>query len=159
MDMMILSTETFRYVTTFLESIILMGGICVALPITAIWLVTRYSTKKMDRRMDILMKIVENGQQVDPALLTNMEGENGRYRLKRNILNRLAFGTFFSAGGLMLLIAGIIAEIRGGGSDGVALIIGIICIGIGAGLLVSYFVGRKLLAKEIEAEEKKLDLE
>lgn len=159
MGMILLSSETLFRVTNLIESIFITGGICIVLPITLVWLIIRFKRQKMERRMDILMKTVENGQQVDPALLTNMEEENGRYRLKRNILNRLAFGTFFSSGGLMVAIADVIAVIRGGGSDGDLLIIGIICISIGASLLISYFVGRKFLAKEIEAEEKKLEQE
>jgi len=34
---------------------------------------------------------------------------------------------------------------------------GCVLLAVGIGLFISYFVGKKLLAKEIEAEEKKLE--
>lgn len=158
MDMMILSTETVRYVTRLIENLFIMGGICVALPITVVWLITRYRTKKMERKMDVLMKTVDNGQQVDPALLTSMQEGEGKARLKNNLLNRLASGIFFTLGGVLLIISMIVHYFVREYIDMGVIVIGSVCVSLGAGLLVSYFVGRKFLAKEIEAEENKIDL-
>lgn len=159
MDMMVLSTETVRYVTNLLQDIFITGGICVVLPITIVWFIIRYRTNRMERKMEILMKTVENGQQVDPALLTNMEEGEGKARLKNNLLNRLASGIFFILGGVSLIIAMIVSYVVEEYIDSGIFFIGGVCVSLGVGLLVSYFVGRKLLAKEIEAEEKKIGLE
>ena len=158
MDMMILSTETVRYLTNLIENLFIMGGICVALPITVVWLITRYRTKKMERKMDVLMKTVENGQQVDPALLTSMQEGEGKARLKNNLLNRLASGIFFTLGGVSLIITMIVNYFVKEYLNMGVIFIGSVCASLGAGILVSYFVGRKLLAKEIEAEENTIDL-
>ena len=89
MNTMILAANTAVYWTNMFETVVLIGGTCVALPIVIVWLVVRARTQKMNRKMDILMKAVENGQQVDPALLVTAEVGGGKYQLKKNLLNRL----------------------------------------------------------------------
>ena len=122
----------------------------MALPITVVCMIIKSRTRTMDRKMDILMKAVENGQQVDPALLTTAQEGEGKYRLKRNLLNRLLFGTMISLFGLVFFVLNIV--FKGQGSD---YVISLIPLSIGIGFLVSFFVGRKMLAKEIAAEEAK----
>ncbi len=112
-------------------------------------------TRKMDRKMDILMASVEKGQQVDPALLVAAEEGNGKYKLKRNILNRLVFGSIFSLLGAVLFIIPVLlgpstSAIAAQKRNSAFFVIGAILLAVGAGLLISYFVGRKMLAKEIE---------
>lgn len=155
---MIFVMSNLHHLFNFLEMLVSVGGICVVLPIWVVTLVMKARTKKMDRKMDILMASVEKGQQVDPALLVAAEEGNGKYKLKRNILNRLAFGSIFSLLGAVLFI---IPVILGPSISAIAtenrnmpfFIIGAIPLAIGIGLLISYFVGRKMLAKEMEAEE------
>ena len=52
-----------------IQSVVAMLGICVALPITIVAMLTKSRSRKIDRKMDILEKAVENGLRVDPALL------------------------------------------------------------------------------------------
>ena len=145
----------------FLQMLVSVGGICVVLPIWVVTLVMKARTRKMDRKMDILMASVEKGQQVDPALLVAAEEGNGKYKLKRNILNRLAFGSICSLLGAVLFI---IPVLLGPSTSAIAtqsrtsafFVIGAILLAVGADLLISYFVGRKMLTKEIEAEEAEL---
>lgn len=148
----------------FMESLIPLCailGTCVIMPIWIISLIMKAVTRKMDRKMDVLMATVEKGQQIDPALLVAAEEGNGKYKLKRNILNRLAFGSIFSLLGVILFI---IPVLLGPGvhmlntqqRNSAFFIVGAISLAIGAGLLISYFAGRKLLAKEMEAEETEL---
>lgn len=157
---MILSAESTaqiaHYWTSLLETIVVCGGICVALPIVIVWMVVRARTHRTDKKMEILMKAVENGQQVDPALLVTAQTGGRRYSLKKNILNRLLFGVIFSVAGLMFLIVSIVSGGKLIYVDKSALLLSLLFISIGAGLLVSYFIGRRLLAKEMEIEEKQL---
>ena len=138
-----------------------VGGVCVVLPIWVVSLVMKARTRKMDRKMDILMKAVETGQQVDPALLVTAEEGNGKYKLKKNILNRLAFGSIATLFGVILYLIPVLLGPAHSASATQArnvgfFVIGAFCLAIGLGLLISYFVGRKMLAKEIEAEEAEL---
>ncbi len=148
-------------VTNLLEMLIGVGGVCVVLPIWVVSLVMKARTRKMDRKMDILMKAVETGQQVDPALLVTAEEGNGKYKLKKNILNRLAFGSIATLFGIILYLIPVILGPANSvpvtqGRNLPFFVIGAFCLAIGLGLLISYFVGRKMLAKEIEAEEAEL---
>ena len=148
-------------VTNLLEMLIGVGGVCVVLPIWVVSLVMKARTRKMDRKMDILMKAVETGQQVDPALLVTAEEGNGKYKLKKNILNRLAFGSIATLFGVILYLIPVLLgpahSAQATQSRNVGFfVIGAFCLAIGLGLLISYFVGRKMLAKEIEAEEAEL---
>lgn len=157
---MILSTQGAAqiayYWTSMFEMIVVCGGVCVALPIVIVSMVMRARTHRMDKKMEILMKAVENGQQVDPALLVTAQTGGRKYSLKKNILNRLLFGVIFSTAGLMLLIVDVLSGSKVIYMDKLSLLLSLLFISIGAGLLISYFIGRRLLAKEMEIEEKQL---
>lgn len=157
---MILSTQgavqIAYYWSSLLETIFIIGGVCVALPIVIVRMVMRARTHRMDKKMEILMKAVENGQQVDPALLVTAQTGGRKYSLKKNILNRLLFGAIFSTAGLMLLIVTVLSGSKVIYVDKLSLLLSLLFISIGAGLLISYFIGRRLLAKEMEIEEKQL---
>lgn len=157
---MILSTgsaaQVAFHVTDTIETIVAIGGVCVVLPIVIVWMVVRARTHRMDKKMEILMKAVENGQQVDPALLVTAQTGGRKYSLKKNILNRLLFGVIFSMAGLMLLIVTVLSGSKVIYMDKFSLLLSLLFISIGAGLLISYFIGRRLLAKEMEIEEKEL---
>lgn len=159
--MIFVMSNSLHQLFNFLQMLVSVGGICVVLPIWVVTLVMKARTRKMDRKMDILMASVEKGQQVDPALLVAAEEGNGKYKLKRNILNRLAFGSIFSLLGAFLFIIPVLlgpstSAIATHSRNSVFFVIGAILLAVGAGLLISYFVGRKMLAKEIEAEEAEL---
>ena len=137
------ATEIVPYVTTLIESIVAIGGVCVALPIVIVWMVVRARTQRMDKKMEILMKAVENGQQVDPALLVTAETGGKKNSLKKNILNRLLVGACLTISGMLAIVLFCIFG-------------ALICLSVGIGFLISYFVGRNFLAKEIAIEEKQL---
>lgn len=134
-----------------IQSVVAMLGICVALPITIVAMLTKSRSRKIDRKMDILEKAVENGLRVDPALLVVADEGDGKYKLKKNLLNRLTFGIALTlVGGLLIVFSDVESLVF------FITLIGIACSAIGLGLLVSYFVGRRMLAPEIKKEEEKL---
>lgn len=136
------------------EETLIALGICVILPITLVFMILRARTKKMNRKMDILMKAVESGAQIDPALLVTAEEGDGNYRLKKKLLNRLMLGVSAAVASILTLAAPYcIGESWDGAEMLMLAVIAILAVGIGS--LVSYFVGRRFLAKEIEAEEQK----
>lgn len=151
---MILSTgsaaQVASHVTDALETIVTVGGVCVALPIVIVWMVVRARTQRMDKKMEILMKAVENGQQVDPALLVTAETGGRKNSLKKNILNRLLVGACLT----ILGVSAIILFCIYGNLKFEPYLVAVICISVGTGFLISYFVGRNFLAKEIAIEEK-----
>ena len=153
---MILSTgsaaQVAFHVTNAIETIVSIGGVCVALPIVIVWMVVRARTHRMDKKMEILMKAVESGQQVDPALLVTAETGGKKNSLKKNILNRLLVGACLTISGVMAIVLFCIF----GDVKIQPYLIALICLSVGIGFLISYFVGRNFLAKEIAIEEKQL---
>lgn len=150
---MILEANFGYYLLSTIESVFIAGGICVALPIVIVWMVVRARTQKMERKMAILTKAVENGQQIDPALLVAAEkNDDGRYRLKNSLLVKLILG-------ISLVLSGLMAEVLFILYGDIVLplhLAALVVFSVGVGFFVSYFVGRKFLAKEIEIEEKRL---
>ena len=153
---MILSTgsaaQVAFHVTNLIETIVAIGGVCVALPIVIVWMVVRARTHRMDKKMEILMKAVDNGQQVDPALLVTAETGGKKNSIKNNILNRLLVGACLTITGVSAIVLFCIF----GDVKIQPYLIALICLSVGIGFLISYFVGRNFLAKEIAIEEKQL---
>ena len=48
--------------------------ICVVLPVMVVWLVTRANTRRTEKKMDVLMKAIENGTEIDPDMLVDING-------------------------------------------------------------------------------------
>ena len=149
---MILSTGSATEIVLYVTNLIVSIGVCVALPIVIVWMVVRARTQQMDKKMEILMKAVENGQQVDPALLVTAEEGGRKNNLKKNILNRLLAGTCLTITGISAIVLFCIF----GDVKIQPYLIALICLSVGIGFLISYFVGRNFLAKEIAVEEKQL---
>ena len=79
--------------------------------------------------------------------------------LKEKLLTKLLWGSIIAFVGIGVLGCAVIWDIAGGtntSSLAKIYLIGSITLAIGIAFLVNYFVGKKLLAKEIEAEEQKL---
>jgi small-conductance mechanosensitive channel len=78
--------------------------------------------------------------------------------LKEKLLTKLLWGFITSLLGIGLIVLGIYMKSSGLGIDvdvQTALCFGLILLAIGAAFIINYGVGRKMLAKEIEAEESK----
>ena len=150
---MILSAESTAqiayYWTSLFETIVICGGVCVALPIVIVRMVMRARSHRMDKKMEILMKAVENGQQVDPALLVTAETGGRKKNIKMNLLNRLLVGICLTIIGVFAIILFCIY----GDIKLEAYLLSLVFLSVGIAFLVSYFVGRKFLSGELEMQE------
>ena len=124
-------------------------AICVVLPVLVVWIVYRSRTHVMDKKMEVIIKAIENGQEIDPGLLTDAKESNS---LKYRLLGKFQCGTICT-----LLGAGILAVSFVSADDpdtAIWILTGaIILLGIGIGYLAAFFLGRRFLANEMEAEE------
>ena len=129
-------------------------GVCVVLPIVIVWLVSRVRQKEIDRKAEIMLKAIEAGVEIDPALFGDNKKKEPRMKVKSDLLDKLSGACITSLMGVALL------AIRYLGFDPAWAIYlslaGAVLLAIGIGLFISYFVGKRFLAKEIEAEEKEL---
>lgn len=128
--------------------------VVVVLPVMVVWLVTRARLKKNEQKMAVLVKAIENGVDIDPALLVS-ETEGGR-NTKMKLVRKLTTGVICAIIGLTVLICTQLDAFDGVAGIEMLYIIGGVLIAVGAAYILAFFVGRKYLAPEIEAEEKKL---
>jgi hypothetical protein len=129
-------------------------GVCVVLPVLIVWLVLRSRKHQIDRKTEIVMKAIEAGVPVDENFFKSPKKEKN---LKKELLDRFtgaSVTSFLGAAFLVLSLTGI------GGRNSADIpdlaVPGCILLGIGIALFIAYFVGKKMLAKDIEAEEKAL---
>lgn len=128
--------------------------VMVVLPVMVVWLVTRARLKKNEQKMAVLVKAIENGVDIDPALLVS-ETEGGR-NTKMKLIRKLTTGVICAIIGLAVVICTQLDAFDGVAGIEMLYIIGGVLIAVGAAYILAFFVGRKYLAPEIDAEEKKL---
>ena len=141
-----------------MRDIIVPIGICVVLPVMLVWLVTRVRRNEIDKKTEVMLKAIESGATIDSDLFK--EAPKKRKSTKERLLNRLICGCAASIIGAALTAIGIIPWMTLEDDYYAPLLIfGGISIAVGIALFIGFFVGRKMLAKEMEAEEKSLEQE
>ena len=136
--------------------IILCG--CV-LPIIFIWMETRRKMNETNARTQIVTAALEKNPDMDVEELLKKISPKKKL-LKEKLLAKLLWGFITSLLGIGLIVLGIYMKSSGLGIDvdvQTALCFGLILLAIGAAFIINYGVGRKMLAKEIEAEENKMN--
>lgn len=126
--------------------------ICVVLPVTIVWLVMRAKKNETDRKAEIMLKAIESGATIDPDFFKPQQTD--RRTLKEKLLGRLTGACVTSMLGIVFLVGGICFgwKLNLGPLPSLPLLGGIL-LAVGIALFVVFFVSRKMLAKEIEAEE------
>ena len=130
---------------------------CV-LPIVVVWLVVRHRMNETNARTQIALAAIEKNPDMDIEELLKKFTRSGKL-LKEKLLTKLLWGTLSSLLGIGLIGTGAwLGWVGGGGSNDpfAAACFGLIALGVGIAFLINYFIGKRMLAKEIEAEEKRL---
>ena len=139
-----------------MREIIVLIGICVVLPVMLVWLVTRVRRNEIDKKTEVMLKAIESGATIDSDFFK--EAPKKRKSTKERLLNRLICGCAASIIGAALTAIGIIPWMTLEDDYYAPLLIfGGISLAVGIALFIGFFVGRKMLAKEMEAEEKSLE--
>ena len=125
--------------------------ICVVLPVLVVWIIARTRKNETDRKAEIMLKAIENGQSIDPDMFKTPKSKAS---VKKDLLDKLNGACITSLMGLAFLIL-YLTKVSSFGFDALPYVAGVM-IAVGIGLFISYFVGKKMLAKEIEAEERGL---
>ena len=130
---------------------------CV-LPIVIVWLAIRSEMNKTNQRTQIVLAAIEKNPNMDiEELMEKMSPK--KKLLKEKLLSKLLTGNITTFLGIGFLIYAIHVDLVGGMNSNdlrMLYLAGAILLGVGIAFLVSYSKGKKLLAKEIEAEENKL---
>ena len=130
---------------------------CV-LPIMIVWFSIRESMNKTNQRTKIVLAAIEKNPNLDIEEL--MEKISPKKKLlKEKLLSKLQTGNITTLLGIGFLVCALYADYMGGMNSKdlrMLYLAGIILLVVGGAFLRNYFVGKKMLAKEMEAEEKLL---
>lgn len=139
---------------TFADMIVMVACGCI-LPIVAILAVVRKKMNDTNQRTQIVLAAIEKNPEMDIEELLKKISAKPRL-LKEKLLTKLLWGCLAVLLGIGLIGFGAWLRYMAAGGDDpfVSVCFGLIALGVGIAFLVNYFVGKKMLAKEIEAEEK-----
>ena len=141
-----------------LVSILVPLGCGCVLPIMIVWFTIRESMNKTNQRTKIVLAAIEQNPDMDIEELMKKISPKKKL-LKEKLLTKLLWGSIVAFLGIALL-GFCVVQAYVGGMPTAALqqfsLFGAVLLGIGIAFLINYYVGRKLLAKEIDAEEKLL---
>jgi uncharacterized membrane protein YidH (DUF202 family) len=157
MDQM--SVYTLDTVFNSLVSVLVPICVCVILPVTIVWIVMKAKKNEVNRKSEILLKAIESGVAIDTNLFKT---EQRHISTKERLLKRLTGACVTTFIGIAIIISSCITWSRYGENihaDNIQfpLLIGCILLAVGIALFIVFFTGKKMLAKEIEAEEQGLE--
>lgn len=140
---------------------IFLIGVCVIMPIIVVWLNNRTSQNETNKKTEILLKAIESGATVDTDILKPQQKQKS---IKEKLLARITAAFIVTFIGIAICIATAIISYTGSVTAHIlpyfifyGAVIGAVILAVGIALFIVYFVGKHMLAKEIEAEEKSLD--
>ena len=140
-----------------LAAIICIVG-AVALPVLLMWLHNRRKINETNQRAQIVLAAIEKNAETDiEELLRKMAPQ--RKLLKEKMLSKLLWGSIIGLLGIIFLVYGLLIDYRGGMNTNDLIHIyfaGGILLTVGIAFIANYRLSKKMLAKEIEAEEKLL---
>ena len=135
-----------------LEDILLPIFVCVVLPVSIVWIIGRTRQNETNRKTEVMLKAIENGADIDPDMFKRPE--KSPKTIKKDLLDKLTGACITSLMGaafLALYFLGVdfflnnLLPFAGG-----------VMLAVGIGLFISYIAGKKMMAREIEAEEEAL---
>ena len=127
------------------------------LPIVIIWLLVREKMNETNARTQIVTAAIEKNPNMDIEELMKKMSPKQKL-LKEKLLTKLLWGCITSVIGLGLIALGIYLFGSGGDKDDAltSICFGVILLAVGGAFIINYGVGKKMLAKEIEAEQNNL---
>ena len=132
---------------SFPEVLIPIAVSCI-MPIVIVALIARVIAKKSEHKMNVMIKAIENGAEIDQSVLMGVKSKSTR----KELVSRLGSGVMLTLMGLMFILSaafGLSSFPSWGYYPGFPLL------AAGIGLLVSFFYGRVYLRSQVEAEDKR----
>ena len=146
-----------------MEDILLPIFMCVVMPVAIVWLVMRTKLNETNKMAEIMLKAIEAGTPIDLDFFKT-QTQSLRKSLKERQLGWLTAACILIVLGLgSILVGGIIILVNNWSYEtapsaySLITFAGGLVLVIGLALLVVYFIRKRILAKELEAEEKALD--
>ena len=139
----------------WLVQLLVPMGVAVVLPIAIVAIVFKSALASERNRKEIVLAVLEKNPDIDvEELMKNLK--KSEKLIKEKLLARLERGCGSCLMGVAFLLLYFFEFM---GRTDLPLIMGPALIAIGIAFLVSYFVGRRMLAKEMEAEQQNMKQE
>ena len=141
-----------------LAAVILYFGIFVVLPVIIVALVTRAITNATNKRAEIALAAIEKNSDVNlEEFFKKMNPP--RRSIKERLLDKLLWGCIFTLFGAGIYVAILVYHMNVEDFNRDMFVglsfIAVPSLGVGLAFLINYYVGRKVLKDEIEAEARK----
>lgn len=148
--------DSLELILDFAEEMLIPIAICVILPINIVWLIMRRKTNETNKRTEVLLAVIEKNPDLDMEDLIRKMNPKSK-TTKERLMGRLLWGLVFIAIGTSLLLSALYQDNLGGaGPEYFPIYCGSGCLLlIGISFVAVFFISKRMLAKEIEAEEKK----
>lgn len=136
-------------------------SVCCILPVMIVWLTMRTAQNETNRKAEVMIKAIEAGVALDADFFKAQQKR--QKSLKERLLGRFTGACVGTLLGIAMLISGsLFCNARTNGwsfienppAYALCVLCGSILLSVGIALFIAYFAGRKMLAKEIAAEEK-----
>lgn len=88
-----------------LAVVLVIGGVCIALPLIILWMTNKRKNHEIDKKTEILMALLEKNPDLDPAEVLDkldMSSEDGNKPLKERLLEKLLGGCICTLIGIVL---------------------------------------------------------
>lgn len=139
----------------WLVQILVPIGVAVVLPIAIVAIVFRSALASERNRKEIVLAVLEKNPDIDvEQLMKNLK--KSEKLIKEKLLARLERGCLCCLMGVAFMVLYFFLGVQG---EDFIIVVGAALIAIGIAFLVSYFVGRRMLAKEMEAEQQNMKQE
>lgn len=132
----------------WLVQILVPIGVAVVLPIAIVAIVFRSALASERNRKEIVLAVLEKNPDIDvEQLMKNLK--KSEKLIKEKLLARLERGCLCCLMGMAFMVLYFFLGVQG---EDLIVVVGAALIAIGIAFLISYFVGRRMLAQEMEAE-------
>ncbi len=130
-------------------------GVAVVLPIAIVAIVFRSALASERNRKEIVLAVLEKNPDIDvEQLMKNLK--KSEKLIKEKLLARLERGCLCCLMGVAFMVLYFFLGVQG---EDFITVVGAALIAIGIAFLISYFVGRRMLAQEMEAEQQNMKQE
>lgn len=132
-------------------------GVAVVLPIAVVAIVFKSALASERNRKEIVLAALEKNPDIDVELLMkNLKNlKKSEKLIKEKLLANLQHGCLCCLMGVAFVLLYFFLSMQ----KEILIIAGTVLIAVGIAFLVSYFVGRRMLEKEMEAEEQNMKQE
>ena len=138
----------------WLVQLVVPIGVAVVLPIAIVAIVFRSALASERNRKEIVLAALEKNPDIDvEQLMKNLK--KSEKLIKEKLLARLERGCLCCLMGVAFMVLYFFLSVQ----NEFLLIVGAALIPIGIAFLISYFVGRRMLEKEMEAEQQNMKQE